>query len=135
MKVLPLHGHLESYSQPNLYCYSGVDKMSIAGLEKAWSGVVVSVFDAPHSSINVLVANSSEAILNNVVSTHDNRHDGHCTVVLSPYDSVCVGVRVMDSYIEAVSYSLDVKSKVLPHLPVLMGVGVALVFAAHSLSR
>ena len=110
--------------------------MSIVGLEKAWSGLEVSVFDAPQSSIAVVVANSSRSILNDAISTQrDNSQVDHCTVVLSPYSNVCVGVRVMDSYIEPVSYTLDVKSKVLLRFPVLMCVGLALMFSAHYLSR
>lgn len=110
--------------------------MSVASLEKAWSGLEMSVFNQVDNSLSIAVANSSQSIESEVyIKQLVNSDNGRCTISLSPYRSICVSVNVMDPYVLSVDYALDVKTKVLLHLPVFMGIGLTLVWFAHSLSR
>lgn len=115
---------------PVLYCYRGVDRASLEGLQRIWSGLNVKLYE--FEKLIIVVGNSTENTEKALEAEYDIK-DKEFKIELSPYINQCVGLKSVNE--DDTNVTLDVKSQVVLRLPILLVVGLFLFYAAHTLSR
>ncbi len=131
MQRFPLHDQVTPY-HPVLYCYQGVQRYTVEGLQKAWSGleITISEFD----KLVIVVGNSTENTVNLILGASNyDAEEGEFRLVASPFLTQCLGARSASGGAE--NMTLDVRSRVLLYLPGLLVIGLFLFYTAHTLSR
>ncbi len=132
LQRFPLHDTVYKGS-PVLYCYRGLDRASVEGIQSIWTGIEIKIYE--FNKLMIIVGNSTESTEKSLVTigNYDVKEDKF-GLVWGPYDHQCMGLKCVGSERDA-GLTLDVKSRVLLHLPVLLMVGLSLFYAAHTLSR
>ncbi len=127
----PLHDHV-SPGYPVLYCYQGVQRFTIEGLQKAWSGLDISVSE--FDKLVIVVGNSTENTNKLLLGASNyDAENREFRLISSPYLTQCLGAKSASGGTE--NMTLDVRSRVLLYLPGLLAIGLLLFYSAHTLSR
>lgn len=127
---------MEYGSGPDIYCYEGIDPYSTKGLLYSWHSLHVYVLTSKSEGLSMVVSNSSEAIRDSTATSHYedvNVTEGKC---LSPHKLHCIGIKHSGaSHIDSIPYAFDAKLKLRYYYPILLVIGLFLLFAAPNLSR
>ena len=106
--------------------------MSLEGISKLWTTLRVSVVATPKDELLIGRGNSSDDALSGDTTATYQRNGTH-SLYLSPYNVDCVGLFSESG--NPFRYQLTARKTVAYESLVLLGIGLALLFAAPCLSR
>jgi len=120
---------ISPFDKPVVFTYNGIDRYTLAGLYKAWSGVQWNMSE--YDSLKIGYGNNKEDVIDSMGSKRPEKNNVYI-LTHSPYRDVFVAVSTVERSSEL---KLSIKSKILPHLPVMAVLGILLYHTAKYLSR
>ena len=131
----PIHSSVDFDNYLEVYCYDGPEPFSVKGLATVWYGLQVVVkCKQDVRNVQIFFSNKSSEIdqSEDKLTYRDalNRTFYH---IAKPYDVFCVGV--LYSGRDFVNYDFHARLEFMWRFPVLLAVGVVLLFKARNMSR
>ena len=131
---LPLHLTLVWRSQDikfHAICYDGHFSLDQCSLLHFWDTLHISLTTSDPNRLAVYYGNSSQMLL----SSRSYPRKASDPIHLSPYEVSCVGIKHSKESLDEIMYSLDAKFHMWPGYPLILALGLIMIFTAPTLSR
>ena len=130
----PIHNTVDYDHDSDIYCYEGAEPLSPHGLASIWLGLHIEVKCDFTEDMMILFSNKSSDILEsedrlNLLDAFNDTFSHYS----SPYNVFCVGVKYDGR--DYVNYELYAGLEFMWRFPILLVVGMALLFNARTMSR
>ena len=132
---MPIRSTIEYGSYPDVYCYEGTNPYSLNGLLLVWHSLHINILTSSPEGMSLVLDNNTDAIIKSFKTNAVDDINATEGIYLSPYQLHCIGMKHSGAVRNVVPYAFNAQLKLLPHFPIMLLVGVFLLFAAPSLSR
>ena len=134
-RQFPIRNTVDYSNYLEVYCYDGPEPLTSKGLSNSWHSLHIVIKCETSDYITILFSNSSVDIEESVdkLTYLDASNGTTFSRYVKPYNVTCVGV--MYSGRDLVNYKVYAELEFMWRFPILLTVGVFLLFNARPMSR